>query len=165
MTFRFRLIITIALLIALTFAIGGTVLISASFSAARKEEITSALDSFESAQNTLVLLNSISETTDVHGFSAPLSQMEAQGMTDWQAVTLRRGEELLYQSRANYSTHIHSPFPSRTNEPTPRYPTDTERGLSCSGACRSGRRRSRSNRGSTFRLCMPQEIASSSSLG
>jgi len=46
------LIVTISLLIALTFGVGGAVLISASFSASLDEEIQAALDSYENVRNT-----------------------------------------------------------------------------------------------------------------
>lgn len=100
MTFRFRLIITISLLIALTFGIGGTVLISASFDSALREERTSALKSFESVQNTLVLLTSLSDQTDLRELSETLARMDERGMADWQAISLKRANETLYQSGA-----------------------------------------------------------------
>ena len=64
MRFRYRLIITIALLIALSFGIGGTVLIAVSFNTSLQEQTGAALNSYMSVRNTLYLLNSLGEQTD-----------------------------------------------------------------------------------------------------
>ena len=64
MSFRLRLCLTISILIAITFSLGGTVLIAASFQASINKETSAALDSFKTIQNTLYLLNSLGEKTD-----------------------------------------------------------------------------------------------------
>ena len=53
MRYRLKLTITIALLIAISFGIGGTLMITTSFNATLKQETQAALQSFESVQNTL----------------------------------------------------------------------------------------------------------------
>lgn len=94
MRFRFRLIVTISLLIALSFGIGGAVLISASFSASLREETQTSLESYESVRNTLYLLNSLGEQTDYESLAQVLEQMQGA----WQALRLTLGEEVLFQS-------------------------------------------------------------------
>ena len=63
MGYRLKLIITISLLIAVTFSLGGTILISASFSDSLEAETESALNSFRTVLKTLYLLNSLGEQT------------------------------------------------------------------------------------------------------
>lgn len=98
MSYRLRLIITISLLIALTFSVGGTILISESFQNSLKEETNAALKSFESVQNTLYLLNSLGGQTGLDSMRNVLDQMAAQGMDRWQALSLKAGDNGLYAS-------------------------------------------------------------------
>ena len=56
MSYRLKLTITISLLIAISFGIGGTLMITTSFNATMKQETQSALDSFETVQNMLYLI-------------------------------------------------------------------------------------------------------------
>lgn len=98
MRFRYRLIITIALLIALSFGIGGTVLITVSFNASLQEQTNAALNTYMSVRNTLYLLNSLGEQTDYEGITLALEGMEGP----WQALRLTNGEEVLFQSGLNH---------------------------------------------------------------
>ena len=97
MRYRLKLTITIALLIAISFGIGGTLMITTSFNATLKQETQAALQSFESVQNTLFLLNSLGDQTDFDGLSDALTQMESQGMGQWQALSLRTEEQEIYR--------------------------------------------------------------------
>ena len=94
MRFRYRLVITIVLLIALSFGIGGTVLITVSFNTSLEEQTGAALNSYMSVRNTLYLLNSLGEQTDYAGITLALEGMEGP----WQALRLTNAEEVLFQS-------------------------------------------------------------------
>lgn len=94
MRFRFRLMITICLLVALTFGVGGAVLISASFNASLREETQSALDAYGSVRDTLYLLNSLGDQTDFDSLVQVLEQMDGT----WQALRLKTQEEVLFRS-------------------------------------------------------------------
>jgi len=98
MSYRLKLTITISLLIAISFGIGGTLMITTSFNATLKQETQSALSSFETVQNMLYLLNSLGDQADFEGLSDALAQMEAQGLGHWQALSLKNGEEQLFRS-------------------------------------------------------------------
>ena len=98
MSYRLKLTITISLLIAISFGIGGTLMITTSFNATLKQETQSALSSFESVQNMLYLLNSLGDQSDYESLADALSQMEAQGLGRWQALILKNGEEELFRS-------------------------------------------------------------------
>ena len=97
MSYRLKLTITISLLIAISFGIGGTLMITTSFNAILEQETQAALSSFETVQNTLYLLNSLGDQTDFDSLSGALSQMEDQGLGHWQALSLKIGEEQLFQ--------------------------------------------------------------------
>lgn len=112
MSFRLRLTVTIALLIAVTFGIGGTVLITASFNTSLEKETEAALDSFETVQNTLYLLNAFAEQTDYASLSDALSQMEQRGSL-WQALSLSMDGETLYLSGSEESLRCAVPSPEQ----------------------------------------------------
>ena len=94
MRFRYRLIITVALLIALSFGIGGTVLISVSFNASLGEQTDAALNSYLSVRNTLYLLNSLGEQTNYDGIIQALEGLEGS----WDALRVKLNGEPLFQS-------------------------------------------------------------------
>lgn len=112
MSYRVKLTITIALLIAISFGIGGTLMITTSFNATLKQETQSALSSFESIQNMLYLLNSLSDQTDLESLADALSQMEAQGLGHWQALSLKNGDERLFRSGSVDLPEYTLPVPS-----------------------------------------------------
>ena len=112
MSYRLKLTITISLLIAISFGIGGTLMITTSFSASLEKEMLSALDSFESVQSTLYLLNSLGEQTDFDSLSNALRQMESQSMGSWQALALTTQEETLFQSGSGVLLNFVLPEPS-----------------------------------------------------
>ena len=99
MSYRLKLTITIALLIAITFSLGGTILISASFRNSLEAETESALDSFRGIMNTLQLLNALGGQTDYTDLSDALEGMEGR-MGGWQALLLETGELTIYQDRS-----------------------------------------------------------------
>ena len=97
MSYRLKLTITISLLIALSFGIGGTLMITTSFNSTLEKETQAALHSFETVQNTLFLLNSLGEQTDYDSLGGALSQMREQNSALWQALTLISAEQLIYR--------------------------------------------------------------------
>lgn len=112
MSYRLKLTITILLLIAISFGIGGTLMITTSFNATLEQETQAALSSFESVQNMLYLLNSLSDQTDFSGLSDALSQMETRGLGNWQALSLKNGDELLFRSGNAELLDYSLPIPS-----------------------------------------------------
>lgn len=98
MSYRLKLMIIISLLIALSFSIGGTLIISTSFREALKQETQAALSDFETVQNTLYILNSLSEQSDFDSLSHALSQMETQQFGNWQALCLKTDEKNIFLS-------------------------------------------------------------------
>ena len=109
MRYRVKLMIIITLLIAMSFSVGGTVLIAVSFRAALDEETKSALASFESVQKTLFLLNSLGDQKDFSNLTQALEQMETQDVVNWQALSLCSGDEVIYRSGMELSDPILTP--------------------------------------------------------
>lgn len=98
MRFRLRLLISICLLIAVTFGAGGTLLISTSFQASLSEEREAALQTYETVRGTLHLLNTLGGKMDYEVLREALVRMEQQGPARWQAISLQSEEETLYRS-------------------------------------------------------------------
>ena len=99
MSYRLRLIITISLLIAWVFSIGGTILICASFSGSLDKETEAALNTFDSIQNTLYLVNSMGDRTGYESLEETLSRMQ-QGAYRWQSLSLETGDRIIFQSES-----------------------------------------------------------------
>lgn len=100
MSYRLKLIITISVLIAITFSLGGTILITASFNNSLETETAAALNSFQTVLNTLYLLNSLEEQTGFDNLAETLSRMAEQHVGHWQALSLTAGNTVIYQNRS-----------------------------------------------------------------
>lgn len=100
MSYRLKLIITISVLIAITFSLGGTILITASFNNSLETETAAALNSFQTVLNTLYLLNSLGEQTGFDNLVETLSRMAEQHVGHWQALSLTAGNTVIYQNRS-----------------------------------------------------------------
>ena len=98
MRYRLKLTITISLLIAISFGIGGTLMIATSFYKNMEKETQSALTSFENIQNTLYLLNALGKQTDFQSLIDALSEMEKQGFDRWQALVVNAANEPIFFS-------------------------------------------------------------------
>lgn len=99
MSYRLKLILTISVLIALTFSAGGTILISVSFQNSLETETRAALNDFQGIQNTLFLLNSMGSQTGFDNLREALDSMAEQKVGRWQALCLKAGDHTIYQSR------------------------------------------------------------------
>lgn len=113
MSYRLKLTIMIALLIAISFGIGGTLMITTSFASTLEQETQSALTFFENTQNTLYLLNSLGDQTDYQSLADALSQMEDQEIGQWQAISLGADGQQLFHSGAPEMLEYTLPTPSQ----------------------------------------------------
>lgn len=98
MNYRLKLIVTLSLLIALSFGIGGTLLIATSFQASVDQQTQAALSSFETVRNMLVLLSTVGGRSNADSFANTLSGMGTQWLGNWQAISLKNEEKSLFQS-------------------------------------------------------------------
>ena len=104
MSYRLKLILTISVLIALTFSAGGTILISVSFQNSLDTETQAALNDFQGIQNTLFLLNSMGSQTGFDNLREALGSMAEQKVGRWQALCLKTADHTIYQSRGELLT-------------------------------------------------------------
>lgn len=104
MSYRLKLILTVSVLIALTFSVGGAILISVSFQNSLDTETQAALDDFQSIQNTLYLLNATGTQTGFENLRETLGRMEERKVVTWQALRLKTGEHTIYQGRGELLT-------------------------------------------------------------
>ena len=100
MSYRLKLIVTISLLIALSFGVGGSILISESFRISLETETQARLDDFETIQSTLFLMNSTSNQTGYDNLSDTLENIREQKVANWQALRLEAEDHTIYQSRS-----------------------------------------------------------------
>lgn len=98
MSYRLKLTITISVLIALSFGIGGTLMITTSFQETLRQQTQSALSSFDHLQNTLSLLCALSNKKGTDALTEVLDQMEQRGLGQWKALALRTQTEVLFQT-------------------------------------------------------------------
>jgi len=98
MSYRLRLIVTISLLIAISLSVGGTILISVSFRDSLETETEAALESYETVQKTLYLMNSMGGQTGYDSLAEALGQMAEQGVGRWQALSLSTGDAVIFQN-------------------------------------------------------------------
>lgn len=111
MSYRLKLTVSISLLIAIAFGIGGTLMITTSFSSGLEQEAETAQNTFESVQNTLYLLNALGAQTDFVSLAEALRQMEAQDLNRWQSLQLKADNKLLFQSGKGASLNYRLPTP------------------------------------------------------
>ena len=90
MSFRTKIMLCTAVLIALAFGLGGTLLISLSFQNALDQQEERAVQSFQTVQSTLGLVNSVSSQTQEEDVVSVLRHMDTQSGGAWLA-SLRRG--------------------------------------------------------------------------
>ena len=98
MSYRLKLTVIISVLIALSFGIGGTLMITTSFRATVEQQTDTALSAFDHLQNTLEILLSLSQQNSTDSLTEVLAQMEQQGMDPWEALMLRSSGEVLFQT-------------------------------------------------------------------
>lgn len=98
LSFRIRLLVSFSLLIALTFGIGGAMLLSTSFHSMLTEEKNTAKKEYEAIQSNITMLLEFSDYGDYNNISEMLRQMEEQNMARCQAISLTSQEQVIYES-------------------------------------------------------------------
>lgn len=98
MSFRIRLFISFTLLIAITFGLGGAIVMSSSFHTVLEKEKTAAHSSFETVQTNLMMLDFFGEQGDYENMRRMLEQMEQKNLGGWQALSLTKDTQVIYES-------------------------------------------------------------------
>lgn len=97
MSFRVRLLLSFTLLIAVTFGIGGTIFISASFQTLLENEKEAAIKSYETIQSNLLMLNYFDNRGNQQNMADMLKQMETQNLVQWQSIRLSTDKNIIYE--------------------------------------------------------------------
>lgn len=101
MKFRIKIMLCVLCLLALLFGIGGSALISISFSASLKRAEQSAHETYQMLLNTLQIVNRIESWKGSDDVSNILSQLLTENPTTWSALRVSSKEETVYQAGAS----------------------------------------------------------------
>lgn len=96
MKFRQKLLLCMVWLLALSYGIGGALLIGQSFRQGLEEKQEAATASYQMTLQTISLISAVDTQQNFSNLSVALSQIEAS--SDWCAVQLCRNTETIYQS-------------------------------------------------------------------
>lgn len=97
MKFRYKITLWMISLLALFYAIGGTILISYSFRSAMEREKESAHASYQMILDTLRVVNQTDIWLDNAQMSGVLRELSSQGNSSWEALRLCSSDEILYE--------------------------------------------------------------------
>lgn len=97
MKFRYKITLWTVSLLALFYAITGTILISYSFRSAMERETEAAHTSYQMILDTLRVVNQTDIWLNQAQMSSVLRELSSQGNSSWKALRLRNEEEILYE--------------------------------------------------------------------
>ena len=98
MSVRLKLIVTVSLLLALSFGVGGTALISSSFQQALAAEKSAAMESYRSLRDTVSLLNNTGSYSYYVNLTDVLEELDPGQDAGWMGLLLRQDQTVLYSS-------------------------------------------------------------------
>ena len=98
MSVRLKLIVTVSLLLALSFGVGGTALISNSFQQALAAEKSAAMESYRSLRDTVSLLNNTGSHSYYVNLTDVMEELDPGQESGWMGLLLRQDQTVLYSS-------------------------------------------------------------------
>ena len=98
MKFRTKILLCTVLLLALSFGVGGSLLLSLSFSSVLSQQKSAALASYQMVQSTLGLVNSVSDQTGEEDVIDVLRQLDQRGAGSWVTLRVSGADSVVYQS-------------------------------------------------------------------
>ncbi|MGM9537549.1 MAG: sensor histidine kinase [Candidatus Onthomonas sp.] len=98
MKFRTKILLSTVLLLALSFGVGGSLLLSLSFSGVLSQQKAAALASYRMVQSTLSLVNTVSDQTGEEDVIDVLRQMDQRGAGSWVTLRVSGADSVVYQS-------------------------------------------------------------------
>lgn len=98
MKFRTKILLSTVLLLALSFGVGGSLLLSLSFSSVLSQQKSAALASYQMVQSTLGLVNSVSDQTGEEDVIDVLRQLDQRGAGSWVTLRVSGSDSVVYQS-------------------------------------------------------------------
>ncbi|MCR5581631.1 MAG: HAMP domain-containing histidine kinase [Pseudobutyrivibrio sp.] len=106
MNFRLRLIVSFAILMSVSFGVGGTLLIASSFYSVLQEEQSAIINEYETLQNNLIMVNYFSKSDSDVKINELIDQMSERNMAHWQSISIETSEDVILQ-RGDQSLLIH----------------------------------------------------------
>lgn len=106
MKFRIKIMLCTTLLLALSFGLGGSLLIQLSFNSMLKQEKISALESYRMISHTLKTINQMNNRFIKEEITDILNQLKQQRLLDNSYLRLMQNEEVLFSNDA------HAKFPA-----------------------------------------------------
>ncbi len=97
-----RIAVAVIIFLSIAFGIGGTLLISVSFSSNLRQEERTAVDSYQSVLNMLSVVNSVSSQPYYGSVVDVLEQLEENGGGNWDGLALTVDDNVVYTS--SYAT-------------------------------------------------------------
>ncbi len=98
MKYRMKIAVIVIIFLSVAFGIGGTLLISVSFSNNLRQEEQTALDSYQTVQNMLSVVNSVSSQAYYGNIVDVLEQLENNGGGNWDGLSLTVDDTVMYSS-------------------------------------------------------------------
>lgn len=98
MKFRTKILLSTVLLLALSFGVGGSLLLSLSFSGVLNQQKSAALSSYRMVQSTLGLVNTVSDQTEESDVIDVLRQLDQRGTGSWVTLRVSGADSVIYQS-------------------------------------------------------------------
>lgn len=98
MKFRTKILLCTVLLLALSFGVGGSLLLSLSFSGVLEQQKSAAFQSYRMVQSTLGFVNSVSDQTSEEDVIDVLRQMDQRGTGNWVTLRISGADSVVYQS-------------------------------------------------------------------
>ncbi len=98
MRYRMRIAVAVIIFLSIAFGIGGTLLISLSFSNNLRQEERTAVDSYQSVLNMLSVVNSVSSQAYYGSVVDVLEQLDENGGGNWDGLALTVDDNVVYSS-------------------------------------------------------------------
>ncbi len=110
MKYRMKIAVIVILFLSVAFGIGGTLLITFSFTSNLRQEEQTAVDSHQTVLNMLSVVNSVSPQAYYGNIVDVLEQLEDNGGGHWDGLTLTADENVMYASSnvTRYIQDVHS---------------------------------------------------------
>ncbi len=98
MKYRMKIAVIVIIFLSVAFGIGGTMLITVSFSNNLRQEEQTAVDSYQTVLNMLSVVNTVSSQTYYGNVVDVLEQLEDNGGGNWDGLSLTVDDNVMYAS-------------------------------------------------------------------
>lgn len=117
MKFHLKMTFSMLALLSLLFGIGGSMLISASFTDSLEREETSVLGDYRMAWGTLQIVNQLKPYLDQDTMKQTMEQLYQQNGSSWTSLRLSTADEILYEAGYASAPHPQTSWEMENPEP------------------------------------------------